>query len=80
MGVVPIITKEYDASTFWYAAALLRNDVCTDRLIEAQHVAVFKSRLETYLFNSYISSVVQPHFFKFCHCIYIYHYILYFVF
>ena len=42
-------TKGYGARSFLYASATLWNDLCDDRLTEADSVAVFKGRLKTHL-------------------------------
>ena len=56
MFVVPKIrTKGYGAQSFLYASAMLWNDLCDDRLTEADSVAVFKGRLKTHLFSRYFS-------------------------
>ena len=52
-------TKGHGARSFLKDSAMLWNDLCDDRLLEADYVAVFKGRLEAHTFNRYSSSAAQ---------------------
>ena len=69
---IHVCRNGHGARSFLYVSATLWNDLCDDCLTEIGSVAVFKGRLKTHRFNSYLSLASQPHFSSFCHCIYNY--------